>query len=43
MGPVRAGQIIEMRPWGRVEELTRVSGLGMASVKAIVESGLVCS
>jgi endonuclease/exonuclease/phosphatase family metal-dependent hydrolase len=43
VGPVRAGQIIEMRPWGRVEELTRVSGLGMASVKAIVESGLVCS
>ncbi|TDV88017.1 helix-hairpin-helix protein [Halomonas alkaliantarctica] len=43
VGPVRAGQIIEMRPWGRTEELTRVSGLGMASVKAIVESELVCS
>ncbi len=43
LGPARAGQIIEMRPWGRIEELTRVSGLGTASVKAIVASELVCS
>jgi len=43
VGPDRAGQIIKMRPWGRIEELTRVSGLGTASVKAIVESELVCS
>jgi len=43
VGPVRAGQIIEMRPWGRIETLTRVSGLGTASVKAIVASELVCS
>jgi endonuclease/exonuclease/phosphatase family metal-dependent hydrolase len=42
VGPARAGQIIEMRPWGNVEALTRVSGLGAASVQAIEESGLVC-
>ncbi len=43
VGPARAGQINEMRPWGRIEELTWVSGLGTASVKAIVASELVCS
>lgn len=43
VGPARAGQIIEMLPWARIEELTRVSGLGTASVQAIVESKLVCS
>lgn len=43
VGPVRAGQIIEMRPWGRIEALTRVSGVGTTSVKGIVASELVCS
>lgn len=43
VGPVRAEQIIEMRPWASIEELARVSGLGTASVKAIVKSELVCS
>lgn len=43
VGPARADQIIDMRPWGNVEALTRVSGLGTASVQDIEESGLVCS
>lgn len=42
VGSGRAEQIINMRPWGNVEALTRVSGLGTASVQAIEESGLVC-
>jgi endonuclease/exonuclease/phosphatase family metal-dependent hydrolase len=42
VGPVRAGQIIKMRPWDSVNELSRVSGLGAASVRDIEESGLVC-
>lgn len=43
VGPARAAQIIDMRPWGKVEALTRVSGLGAASVQAIKESELVCN
>lgn len=42
VGQDRAKQIIEMRPWGGVDELTRVSGLGAASVKTIRNNGLVC-
>ncbi|GAB2723185.1 helix-hairpin-helix domain-containing protein [Halomonas garicola] len=42
VGPARAKQIIEMRPWGSVDELTRVSGLGAGSVKMIRNNGLVC-
>ncbi|WP_417421283.1 helix-hairpin-helix domain-containing protein [Halomonas sp.] len=42
VGPVRAEQIIDMRPWESLQELSRVSGLGAASVRAIKESGLVC-
>jgi|AntDeeMinimDraft_5_1070356.scaffolds.fasta_scaffold00517_17 endonuclease/exonuclease/phosphatase family metal-dependent hydrolase len=42
VGPARAAQIIDMRPWGGVQSLTRVSGLGTASVGEIEESGLVC-
>lgn len=42
VGPARAAQIIDMRPWDGVRPLTRVSGLGTESVGAIEESGLVC-
>ena len=42
VGPVRAGEIVQMRPWGGVSELTRVNGLGAASVDMIKASGLVC-
>ena len=43
VGPARAEQIIDIRPWGSVGELTRISGLGAASVRDIEESELVCS
>ncbi|MCC5902733.1 MAG: helix-hairpin-helix domain-containing protein [Halomonas sp.] len=42
VGSARAAQIIDMRPWDSVSSLTRVSGLGVASVGVIEESGLVC-
>lgn len=42
VGPARAQQIIELRPWDGVSELSRVSGLGTASVQAIENNGLVC-
>lgn len=42
VGPVRAEQIIDMRPWSGAQELTRVSGLGATSVRNIDASGLVC-
>ncbi|WP_085920429.1 helix-hairpin-helix domain-containing protein [Halomonas sp. CSM-2] len=43
VGPARADQIIDMRPWGSVSDLSRVSGLGAASVKDIEDSGLACN
>lgn len=42
VGPARAEQIISLRPWSAASELTRVHGLGEASVAAIEVSGLVC-
>lgn len=42
VGPARAKQIIELRPWGGVGELARVSGLGAASVQTIEDNGLIC-
>ncbi|WP_302847852.1 helix-hairpin-helix domain-containing protein [Halomonas sp. QHL1] len=42
VGPVRANQIFDMRPWSGTQELSRVSGLGAASVRNIEESGSVC-
>jgi DNA uptake protein ComE-like DNA-binding protein len=43
VGEVRAQSIIDLRPWGGPGELARVSGLGPASVRDIVATGLVCS
>ncbi|WP_017431415.1 helix-hairpin-helix domain-containing protein [Vreelandella jeotgali] len=42
VGPARARQIITLRPWDSVNELSRVNGLGAASVKTIENNGLVC-
>lgn len=42
VGPARARQIITLRPWDSVNELSRVHGLGAASVKTIENNGLVC-
>ncbi|WP_123592390.1 helix-hairpin-helix domain-containing protein [Salinisphaera orenii] len=43
VGPSRAQEIIARRPWHRLEDLTRGSGLSDARVADIAGSGLVCS
>ena len=43
VGSVRAEQIISKRPWDGINELTRVRGLGEASVEEIQNSGLLCN
>ncbi|XKH60752.1 helix-hairpin-helix domain-containing protein [Halomonas sediminis] len=42
VGPTRAADIVEGRPWQSPEHLTRISGLGVARVQAIHASGLLC-
>ncbi|MBB3190922.1 helix-hairpin-helix domain-containing protein [Halomonas cerina] len=42
VGPARAEDIVEGRPWVSPEELTRVSGIGGGRLEDIEESGLLC-
>jgi endonuclease/exonuclease/phosphatase family metal-dependent hydrolase len=42
VGPARAQQIIEARPWTSPAELVRVSGLGDGRVQEIKASGILC-
>ncbi|MCM2132240.1 helix-hairpin-helix domain-containing protein [Larsenimonas rhizosphaerae] len=42
VGPARAQAIIEGRPWSSIRELTRVNGIGHASMSEIHDSHLVC-
>lgn len=42
IGPARAQDIIDGRPWASADELTRISGIGPARVQEIEASGLVC-
>lgn len=42
VGPARAEQIIEARPWASPADLVGVSGLGQARVQEIKASGLLC-
>lgn len=43
IGPARASDIIEGRPWRDVDNLQNISGIGPARVNAIVASGLLCT
>ena len=43
VGPARAEDIIDARPYEGIEGLTRVDGLGPARVEDIESSGMVCS
>ena len=40
VGEVRAGDIVEGRPWGAVHELTEVHGIGPATLEGILDQGL---
>ena len=42
VGETRAAELILLRPFGSVNDLERIAGLGGARVQEIVEQGLVC-
>ena len=42
IGPARAENIIQGRPWPSIKSLTRISGLGPSRIGDIRDSGLVC-
>ncbi|MCL7942266.1 helix-hairpin-helix domain-containing protein [Halomonas sp. ATCH28] len=42
IGPARAEDIVEARPWASTDHLTRVNGLGTARVQEIQASDLLC-
>lgn len=42
VGPARAQDIIDGRPWASVEDLTRINGIGASRAHEIAASGLVC-
>ncbi|WP_099302294.1 MBL fold metallo-hydrolase [Bacillus sp. Marseille-P3800] len=42
IGPDRAQQIIELRPFSSVNELTRIDGIGEARLNTIKEEGIAC-
>lgn len=42
IGPSRAQQIVDLRPFASVDELVRVDGIGAARLGDIVAQGLVC-
>ncbi|WP_239495223.1 helix-hairpin-helix domain-containing protein [Salinicola halophilus] len=43
IGPARAHDIIDGRPWRNAGDLTRISGIGSARASQITDSGLLCS
>ncbi len=43
IGPARAQHIIEGRPWERVEQLQRISGIGGGRLNDIIDSELLCN
>lgn len=42
IGPARTQDIIDGRPWGRVEELKRISGIGGGRLAEILSSEMLC-
>jgi predicted flap endonuclease-1-like 5' DNA nuclease len=42
MGSVRAAQIVALRPFSSLDELTRVSGIGPSHLNTIKGQGLAC-
>jgi beta-lactamase superfamily II metal-dependent hydrolase len=43
IGPVRAQDVIAQRPYDRVDDLTKVDGIGPARITDIKEEGLACT
>jgi len=42
IGKARAKMIIKGRPWGSVNELTRIRGIGAGHLQDIIDQGIVC-
>ena len=42
IGPSRADELIELRPFDRVEDLVGISGIGSARIQDILEQNLAC-
>lgn len=42
IGPSRADELIDLRPFNTLEELARISGIGPARVRDIIEEGVAC-
>lgn len=42
IGPARAEDLVELRPFQSVDDLTRISGIGPARIKDIKEQGVAC-
>lgn len=43
IGPQRARQLVDLRPFDALADLERVNGIGPATVQAITEEGLACA
>lgn len=43
IGPARAQEIIEKRPFSSIDDLTRVSGIGPKRLSDIKEQGIACT
>lgn len=42
IGPVRAPDLVELRPFKSVDDLTRIKGIGPSRIKDIISQGIAC-
>jgi competence protein ComEC len=42
IGPVRAAQLVELRPFSSLDDLVRINGIGPARLAAIKAQGVAC-
>ncbi len=42
IGPARADELIDLRPFNTLQELTRISGIGASRVDEIIDEGVAC-
>ena len=42
IGPLRAAQMVGLRPFASVEDLARIKGIGPSRLADIIEQGLAC-
>jgi len=42
IGPSRAEQLVELRPFSSLQDLTRINGISENRVQEIIEQGIAC-